>query len=123
MVHQPFCFFHLMEKKRLRPRVRAIAQTFLHDGLLDSFQTFDEFAEFGDESNHFRDYSLQTLIKAEAIELLKPVGTLPYDALRSADVLTSAVGSFDNLAHIAKQTIDNLKFAEDSATKNVENNG
>lgn len=123
MVHQPFIFALPFDKKRFCKRTRAVAQTFLHDGLLDSFETFNEFDKHGDENNHFRDFSLQTLIKAEAVELLKPIGTLPFDALRSADVLTSAVGSFDNLANVAAETLQNLKSADSSANVKVDNNG
>lgn len=87
------------------PRTRSKTETFLHDGLLDSFVTEKEFETFGDESNNFRDFSLRSVISAEAVELLQPVGMLPYDRLRAADKLGTFVSSFDGFS----QSVEDLK--------------
>lgn len=117
MVHQPFTTSSPRAKREVR-RVRAKSETFISDGLLSSFVTSEEFTNFGDEGNHFRDFSLQTLIRAEAIELLQPVGALPYSQLRAADVLGSVTSSFDSL----HSEFENLKssFAQKNEQVNSE---
>lgn len=90
--------YNLVETKdvRLVPRQRKKAESFVTDGILSSFETIEDFNEFGDEHSHFRDLSLRSIIKAEAVDLLKPLGALPYDMLRAADKLGEFTGSLDD---------------------------
>lgn len=96
MVHQPFTFSTPRAKREVK-RFRSKSESFISDGLLSSFITSEEFQKFGDEQNHYRDFSLQTLIRAEAVELLRPLGAMPYDQLRAADFLGEVATSFESL--------------------------
>lgn len=108
--------------ERFVMRTRQKKETFLHSGILDSFTVSEEFKDFGDEQNHFRDFSLQSIIRAEAIDLLKPVGALPYDALRAADVLEVVTDSFDKLHSAFTDKVNEIKesAAQSSAPVDVE---
>lgn len=124
MVHQPISAAYV-RPPRVVKRKKQVNETFLSDGLISSFTHHDEFEEFGDETFHFRDFSLQSIVKAQAVELLKPLGSLPYDALKAADVLTSAVGNFENLHDEAITKIADLARHQNQsspveATKNSE---
>lgn len=96
MVHQPFTKSAPRVKREVQ-RLRVKTESFVTDGLLSTYVTNEQFDKFGDENNHYRDFSLQTLIRAQAVELLKPVGALPYQSLKAADVLGEVTASFDNL--------------------------
>lgn len=67
------------------PRLKETIKSFVHDGLVSSFVTSEEFTKFGDEHQHFRDYSLQTLVQAEARDLLQPMPVISLNALSAAD--------------------------------------
>lgn len=117
MVHQPFTTSTPRAKREVK-RYRSKSESFITDGLLFSFVTSEEFQEFGDEKNHFRDFSLQTLIRAEAVELLRPLGAMPYDQLRAADVLGEVTTSFE-LLHNDFTSLKN-SFAQKSEQVNTE---
>lgn len=90
---------------RIAKRCRKKSESFVTDGILSSYDVVEEFDKFGDEGTHFRDLSLRSIIKAQSVDLLQPLGALPYDQLKAADKLGEFTGTFDSLA----QDFDSLK--------------
>lgn len=90
---------------------RVVPVTILRSGLLQTELTHQEVKEFGDEHQNFRDYSLQTLLQVQAVDLLKPFGTIPvskFTALDSADSAFVSIGDY-------KEKVDVLNAAAEAA--------
>lgn len=105
------------EKDREIRITKVVPVTTLRGGLLHTEITHQESKEFGDEHQNFRDYSLQTLIQVQAVDLLKPFGTIPVSRFTAIDSADSAFVSMTDF----KEKVDNLNAeALAVATKEVE---
>lgn len=86
------------------------------NGFIKTVISFEESLDHGDEKSNYRDYSIQTLISVNAIELLKPVGTLPMSQLSASDLL----GDVDvTLANITSR-LDDIKKAVAAKSETVD---
>lgn len=103
------------------PRKKQVVKSFYHDGLVDSFVTVEEFKDFGDEHQNYREYSLQSIINAEAVQLLQPCPVVSLSTLAAADHIGSISGSITQLDTLAKsltsQQSENSTVVESTKTE------
>lgn len=96
------------------PKVIEKVKTFFNDGLLSSVVTHEEGEAYPDSKARFRDFSLQSLVQAEAYDLLKPLGTVPMDVLKAHDTANTVALS---VADLKKVEADALAAAASSESK------
>lgn len=84
------------EKDRKVRITKVVPVTTLRGGLLHTEITHQESKEFGDEHQNYRDYSLQTLIQVQAVDLLKPFGTIQVSRFAALDSADSALVSMSD---------------------------
>lgn len=104
------------ERDREVKITRVVPVSTLRGGLIHTELTHQVVKEFGDEHQNFRDFSLQTLIQVQAVDLLKPFGTIPvskFTALDSADSAFVSIGDF-------KEKVDTLNAAAEAAAAAAE---
>lgn len=83
---------------------RPVVKTLLCDGLVTSIVTHED-AVINDLHQNYRDYSIQTLLNVQAIDLLKPVGSIPVDKFAALDNVESVAMQMSNF----KEQLDELK--------------
>lgn len=97
------------------PKVREVVRSVLTNGLVTSIVQSEKYDSDCDEHQDFRDYSLRTLIAVEAIDLLKPVGSIPMSDLFAAEkvgTVSVQMSDFrDNLENLKQQLSDQQKAA------------
>lgn len=101
----------------LLAKVKQKIETFVRGGLVDSFCKDEEIKDFGDEHMHWRDYGLQTLISAEAVELLQPMPVVSLSALSAADKLGTAEVKIGRIIETSKSVEPVKESAETADTK------
>ena len=85
---------------------RPVHETLVDDnGLIKTIVVPKVFTDFDDLTTNFRAYSVQTLLKVEAVDLLKPLGSIPSSRLSAVDALGQIDVSLENLG----STIERLK--------------
>lgn len=99
------------EKDRDVRIIKVVPVTTLRGGLLHTEITHQESKEFGDEHQNYRDYSLQTLIQVQAVDLLKPFGTIQVSRFAALDSADSAFVSMSDY----NEKLSALKEAADAA--------
>lgn len=83
---------------------RPVVKTLLCDGLVTSIVTHED-AVINDLHQNYRDYSIQTLLNVQAIDLLKPVGSIPVDKFSALDNVESVAMQMSNF----KEQLDEIK--------------
>lgn len=95
------------------PKVKQVIESFTNNGLVTSFLREKEFTKFDDEHQHFRDYGIQTLLAAQATELLQPMPSVNIDALKASDsaaLSTVAIGRiYDEFKSSVSQPVLEVK--------------
>lgn len=99
---------------------RPVVKTLLCDGLVTSIVTHED-AVINDLHQNYRDYSIQTLLNVQAIDLLKPVGSIPVDKFAALDNVESVAMQMSNFNEQLNEIKQRINAAAGSATStNVE---
>lgn len=101
---------------------RPVVKTLLCDGLVTSIVTHED-AVINDLHQNYRDYSIQTLLNVQAIDLLKPVGSIPVDkfaALDNVESVAMQMSNFKEQLDEIKQRINATNVASIATSTNVE---
>lgn len=96
---------------------RPVVKTLLCDGLVTSIVTHED-AVINDLHQNYRDYSIQTLLNVQAIDLLKPVGSIPVDkfaALDNVESVAMQMSNFNEQLNELKQRINASTVASNSS--------
>lgn len=100
------------------PKMIEKVKTFFSDGLLTSVVTHEEGEAYPDSKARFRDFSLQSLVQAEAYDLLKPLGSVPMDVLSAHDTANTIALSVADMKQIEADAISkSATVAQPSDTK------
>lgn len=87
------------------PKMIEKVKTFFSDGLLSSVVTHEEGEAYPDSKARFRDFSLQSLVQAEAYDLLKPLGSVPMDVLSAHDTANTVALSVADMKQVEADAI------------------
>lgn len=101
---------------------RPVVKTLLCDGLVTSIVTHED-AVINDLHQNYRDYSIQTLLNVQAVDLLKPVGSIPVDkfaALDNVESVAMQMSNFKEQLDEIKQRINATNVASTATSTNVE---